>query len=77
MRATFTNINFHRLLNYLNPLMPPNIKDITNRTKKIKNRIFAISTAPPAIPPNPNIAATRAIIKNVTTHLNIVNLTLV
>jgi hypothetical protein len=36
------------------------------RIKKTKNSIFAISVAPAAMPPNPNTAATIAIIKNVT-----------
>ena len=33
--------------------------------------IFAMDTAPADIPPNPNIAATRAIIKKMITNLSI------
>lgn len=38
---------------------------------KIKKRVFAIAAAPDAIPVNPNIAATIAIIRNVADHLSI------
>ena len=44
----------------------------TNRIIKIKNNTFAIDAAPAAIPPNPNTAATIAIIKNITVHLSII-----
>jgi hypothetical protein len=40
--------------------------EITNRIKKIKNKILAILAAPAAIPPNPKIAAIIANITNVT-----------
>lgn len=43
----------------------------------MKNRIFAIETAPATIPPNPKTAAISATTKNITTHLNIANLTIV
>lgn len=56
---------------YLKPLNKPAISDITNNIKKIKNKTFAIEAAPAAMPPNPNIAAIKATIKNITTHLNI------
>ena len=39
--------------------------------------IFAISAAPAANPPKPNSAATSAITRNVTTHLNMVVVVLV
>ena len=39
---------------------------------KIVNKILAIPTAPAAIPPNPNMAAIIAIIRNVTVNFNIV-----
>lgn len=42
-----------------------------NKTIKIKNNTLAIAAAPEAIPVNPNIAATMAIIKNVADHFNI------
>jgi len=41
-------------------------------TKKIKNKILAISIAEPAIRVNPNSAATIAMTKNVAAHRNIV-----
>ena len=50
---------------------PPMIKDNTNSTKKIKNKILAMDAAPAATPPNPNIAATMATIKNITVQRNI------
>lgn len=37
----------------------------------MKNITFAIPTAPAAIPPKPNIAATMAIIRNAITNRNI------
>ncbi|GAA0893013.1 hypothetical protein GCM10009122_26920 [Fulvivirga kasyanovii] len=40
----------------------------------MKNRILAIPAAPAAIPPNPNRAAIRAIIKNITVHLSIIEI---
>lgn len=45
--------------------------EITNRTKNAKNKILAIPTAEPAIPPKPNTAATSDITKKVTDQLNI------
>ena len=36
---------------------------MTNKTRKTKNKIFAIPTAEPAIPVNPNKPAINAIIK--------------
>jgi len=38
----------------------------------MKNKIRAIETAPAAIPPKPNTAATRAITKNITAYRNII-----
>ena len=40
-------------------------KEIRNRIRKMTNRICAIDTALPAIPPKPNAAATIAMIKKV------------
>jgi len=42
-----------------------------NRIRKTKNKIFAIPTAVPAIPPKPRRAAKRATTKNVILQLNI------
>jgi len=47
------------------------INEIINSTKKIKNKIFAISVAVPAMPPNPSKAAISSIIKNVIAQFNI------
>jgi hypothetical protein len=52
-------------------MLAPNTSESTKSTKKIKNNTFAIEAAPAAIPPNPKIAATIAIIKNVTVQRNI------
>lgn len=38
----------------------------------MKNSILAILSAPDAIPPNPKIAATIAIMINITVHFNII-----
>lgn len=46
--------------------------DKTNKTINIKNRIFAIPEAAPAIPPNPKTAAIIAIITNVIVQRNII-----
>lgn len=59
------------LVLYLNPLTPPKIKLTTNKIRKMQKMILAISAEPAAIPPNPNIAATKATTKKITTHLNI------
>lgn len=40
----------------------------------MKNKILAIPAAPAAMPPNPNRAAIRAIIKNITVHLSIIEI---
>jgi hypothetical protein len=52
-------------------LLPP-IKLNRNNTIKMKKMIFAIVAAPAAIPVNPNIAATIAMIRNVTVQRNII-----
>jgi hypothetical protein len=49
----------------------PKAMVIMKRTKKIKNKTFAMEAAPAATPPNPNIAATIAIIKKITAQRNI------
>ena len=54
-------------------LLRPAISDKINKTRKTKNRIFAIPAAPAAIPPKPKIAATKAIIAKMTVHRNIKN----
>jgi len=43
---------------------------MTNITKKMTKRIFAIDAAPVAMPPNPKIAATMARMKKVMLQLN-------
>ena len=49
----------------------PKIKEITNSTRNITNKSFAMPADAAAIPPNPNIAATSAMIKNNTAQPNI------
>ena len=39
-------------------------RETKSRTRKTKNKIFAMPADAPAIPPNPKAAATRATIKN-------------
>ncbi len=56
---------FYRFLN------KDDIKEITNKTKKIKKMTLAISTAAPAIPVNPKTAAMIAINKKMIVHLSI------
>jgi hypothetical protein len=56
---------------YLLNMLAPNKIAITNSARKIKNKTLAISAAPSAIPPNPNIAAMMAMIKKITDQRNI------
>jgi hypothetical protein len=49
----------------------PKIKEIINSIRNIKNRSFAMPADAAAMPPNPKIAATIAIIKNTTAQPNI------
>jgi hypothetical protein len=49
----------------------PKTKEITNSTRNITNKSFAMPADAAAIPPNPKIAATSAMIKNITAHPNI------
>ena len=51
----------------------PAIREIRNSTIKMKKRIFAIETAPAAMPPKPNTAATMAIMRKITAQRNIIN----
>tara|TARA_R110000751_G_scaffold177316_1_gene283602 strand:- start:740 stop:961 length:222 start_codon:yes stop_codon:yes gene_type:complete len=66
---TFFIIEFWFVLYYLNNLDKRLIK---NNTIKIKNKIFAMLSAPEAIPPNPNIAAIIAMTINITVQRNII-----
>lgn len=50
----------------------PKIRESTNNTKKIKNRILAILAAPAAIPPKPKIAATMARTTKISVQRNMV-----
>jgi len=52
-------------------LNPPAIRDNTNNTMKMKNRILAIEAAPAAIPPNPKIAAIIAMTRKIIVQRNI------
>jgi len=49
----------------------PKTKEITNSTRNIKNRSFAMPADATAIPPNPKTAATSAMIRKTTAQLNI------
>jgi len=51
----------------------PNNNEITNSTRKIKNKTLAILAAPAAIPPKPNIAAIKATTRNMIVQRNILN----
>jgi hypothetical protein len=63
-----------RTANYGAPLpRHPKIKKITQITRNRKNKNLAIPADAAAIPPNPNTAATSAIIKKVTAQPNIVS----
>ena len=44
--------------------------DIAKRTKNPKNKNLAIPAAEPAMPPNPNIAAIKAMTKKVNDQFN-------
>lgn len=50
----------------------PPIKARANKTRKTKNKIFAILAAPAAIPVKPNSAAIKAITKKITDQRNII-----
>jgi hypothetical protein len=62
---------FIRLINYCYTFVLPDINEITNNTKNIKNKTFAILAAPAAIPPKPNIPAMMARIIKMTVQRNI------
>jgi hypothetical protein len=49
----------------------PMIREMINKTRKMKNKILAIDAAPAATPPNPKTAATIAMIKKITVQRNI------
>ena len=53
--------------------LQPKMKKITHITRNRKNKTFAIPADAAATPPNPNTAATSAIIKKVTAQPNIVS----
>jgi hypothetical protein len=69
--ALFRTGTLHILYRHLLKMLAPNTSDSTKSTKKIKNKTFAIEAAPSAIPPNPKMAATIAMIRNVTVQRNI------
>jgi len=52
-------------------IVPPTTKVTRNRTRKMKNRIFATSADAIAIPVKPKMAATIATIKNKRDHFSI------
>lgn len=52
--------------------MRPRIMAMTNNTRNIKNRIFAIPAVLAAIPPNPNTPAIIAIMKKIMAQRSII-----
>ena len=52
-------------------MVMPKMSTINHTEIKIKNKIFAIAAAPAAIPVNPSMPATMAIIRKRNDHLNI------
>jgi hypothetical protein len=70
-KPAIKSLAFHYLHHRLKMLAPNKIA-ITNSARKTKNRTLAMSAAPSAIPPNPNIAAMIAMIKKITDQRNIV-----
>jgi hypothetical protein len=56
------------------PLVKWVTRETKSRTRKMKNKIFAIPADAPAIPPNPKAAATRATIKNTRAQYNMLPL---
>ena len=48
------------------------MSETRNRTRKMKNKIFAMDAAPAAIPPNPKIAAIIATTRKITVQRNII-----
>jgi hypothetical protein len=69
--------NFQRPSTYRRDLNPPReypkISERRKSTIAIKNIIFASPIAVPAIPPKPKTAAIKAMIRSVTTQLNMAN----
>src|SRR5205814_10535277 len=67
-------IQDRRLGNQGTPLpLQPKIKKITHITRNRKNKTLAIPADAAAIPPNPNTAATSAIIRKVTAQPNMIS----
>jgi hypothetical protein len=62
------NWNYTHLAGLLNS---PRIREMTKRTRKIKNNTLAMPTAAAAMPVNPKRAATMAITKKMAAHLSI------
>ena len=52
-------------------MVKPKTSTISHMDINMKNRTFAISAAPSAMPVKPNIPAIMAIIKNMNDHFNI------
>ena len=48
------------------------MSETRNKTRKMKNKIFAMEAAPAAIPPNPNMAAIIATTRKITVQRNII-----
>jgi hypothetical protein len=52
-------------------MVPPNMMAPRKRIINTKNKILAIDAAPDAMPVNPKIAATMAMIRKIADHFNI------
>jgi hypothetical protein len=63
----------HYSYHFLKSVAPKAIT-ITKPIMKMKNNTLATDAAPSAIPPNPNIAAIMAMIKNIAAQRNIVEI---
>jgi hypothetical protein len=74
VRKPTDNHLLEAIVNHGTPLpLQPKIKKIMHITRNRKNKTFAIPADAAAMPPNPNTAATSAIIKKVTAQPNIVS----
>ncbi len=73
IRHSRTSENMHQSTGivYLPKTFAPNIIAKRNNTIKMKNSTLAMEAAPAAMPVKPKMAATMAIIKNMTAYLSI------
>src|SRR5690349_6977213 len=72
--AKWDQLPSHRYPLNVAVLNPPPKNDSTARTRKTTKRIFATPTKEPAIPPKPNKAAIKAMIRQVMASCNMAKL---